>query len=110
MLKRAIQAMQSARGIRAYQHALQKQPLLTQVCTGSVLVVIGDGLAQHLVEHTQKHDYERSARMVLLRGVIHSTFIIYWYRALNRFVALPGTTLNKRLAVQYVATVLLITV
>ncbi|KAJ8609504.1 hypothetical protein MRB53_039062 [Persea americana] len=81
MLKRAIQASKSARVIRTYQRALQKQPLLTQVCTGSVLVVIGDGLAQRLVERTQKHDYERSARMVLLRGVVHSTFIIYWYRA-----------------------------
>lgn len=84
---------------RLYGQALTRRPVLTQICSGTVLVTVGDGLAQHLVEHTawQAHDWRRTGDMVLLRGVLHSTMIIYWYRLLHHRLPMPNSSRYARL-------------
>ena len=95
LLKPALRVFQ------IYENAISRRPLVTQICAGSVLVVAGDAAAQHLVEgkSLRDHDFSRSGNMVLLRGVIHSGLIIYWYRFLQTKVPMSNASLYRRLAV-----------
>ena len=99
MLSRAGSKLKNVRLFTAYKQSLSRRPVSTQVCTGIVLVAIGDAAAQHLVERTPRHDYIRTARMILLRGVVHSTMIIYWYRALAKYLPLHNASMYKRLTI-----------
>lgn len=88
------------RAFQSYEKALAKRPLTTQLVTGTVLVSLGDSAAQHLVERRDAHDWRRTGNMVLLRGLIHSSLIIYWYRFLATRISMPQASRYQRLAVQ----------
>lgn len=88
------------RAFQTYEEALARRPITTQLVTGTLLVSLGDSAAQHLVEKTDAHDWRRTGNMVLLRGLIHSSLIIYWYRFLATRISMPNASRYQRLAVQ----------
>lgn len=71
---------------------------MTQVAAGCTLVGLGDAASQHLVEKRRSHSWGRTGNMVLLRGMFHSTLIIYWYRLLQRALPMTHASLNQRVA------------
>lgn len=89
------------RVFQVYETSLVRRPVLTQLAVGTALVGLGDAAAQHLIEKKDliNHDWERTGNMVLLRGVIHSTMIIYWYRFLQAKVPMTGYGMYTRLGV-----------
>lgn len=84
----------------AYKGILARRPIGTQLTVGTLLVTIGDTAAQHVVEHAplREHDWRRTGNMVLLRGLLHSSMIIYWYRFLQYALPLPRASRYGRLA------------
>ncbi|CCG80934.1 Protein sym-1 [Taphrina deformans PYCC 5710] len=97
MIKRTFGKFQP---LRQYNAVLVKRPVLTSVITGTVLVSAGDALAQHQIEGTawREHDWHRTGNMVFLRGFLHTSMILYWYRFLHTKLAVPTLSTNSRLA------------
>lgn len=87
--------------LRQYNAVLVKRPVFTSIATGTVLVTIGDAVAQHEIEGAEwsKHDWQRTANMVFLRGVLHTSMILYWYRFLHSKLAMPTASAGRRLGV-----------
>ncbi|BFZ53823.1 Protein required for ethanol metabolism [Savitreella phatthalungensis] len=83
----------------AYEAAVARRPLGTQIAAGTVLVTIGDGLAQHAVEKTPRHDWRRTGIMIAMRGVLHSWLIVSWLRLLHERLPLPQLSQYGRVAV-----------
>lgn len=100
MLRRTV-VRPALRLFGAYEVALARRPFATQLAIGSVLVVVGDSIAQHAIEKTpaRKHDWGRTGNMIILRGLLHSSAIILWYRFLQARVAMVGYSTYARLAV-----------
>lgn len=82
-----------------YETALARRPFSTQLAVGSLLVVLGDSIAQHVIERKpmEKHDWQRTGNMVVLRGLFHSSVIILWYRFLQKKVPMTDYSKNVRL-------------
>jgi hypothetical protein len=60
-------------------------------------VLLGDFIAQKLIERKFRYDYKRAGIMVVLRGIFHSGAIIAWYKFLNTRVAMPHATRSRRM-------------
>lgn len=90
----------AARLFAAYESQVVRRPIATQLTAGSVLVTVGDVLAQHAVEKTDKHDFRRTASLVLLRGIFHSWAIVKWYGFLQTRITLPHATAQQRIYAQ----------
>lgn len=80
-----------ANALGSYQHALRTRPLLTQSITTSILFAAGDGMAQHLVEKVDKHDFGRTGRMALYGGAVFGPVATTWFGFLQRRVRIPGS-------------------
>lgn len=98
---RSIVVRPALRLFQVYETSVARRPVLTQLAVGTALVGLGDAAAQHLIEKRDMvdHDWRRTGNMVLLRGVIHSGMIIYWYRFLHAKVPMTGYSTYPRLAV-----------
>lgn len=84
-----------------YEVVLARRPVVTQLAVGSSLVVLGDSAAQHLMEGSPlyDHDWRRTSNMVLLRGVVHGSAIIFWYRFLQSKIPMTESGMYTRLGV-----------
>ncbi|KAI8617320.1 hypothetical protein BC830DRAFT_1167091 [Chytriomyces sp. MP71] len=74
---------------RAYDRVLRRLPVFTQAVTTCGLFVLGDLVAQHVVEGTplSQHDYARTGRLALFGGCIAGPSIALWYPFLQRSIA-----------------------
>ncbi|ORY83667.1 hypothetical protein BCR37DRAFT_275681 [Protomyces lactucae-debilis] len=84
-------------GFASYQAALLRRPLTVQLSSGTALVLLGDFIAQKLIERKPDYDWKRASVMVALRGIFHSGAIIAWYRFLNTRLAMPNATRSRRM-------------
>ncbi|KAJ3071494.1 Protein required for ethanol metabolism [Podochytrium sp. JEL0797] len=80
---------------KAYDRILRRYPVTTQAVTTAGLFILGDVLAQQVVEERMsiaKHDFSRTLRMAAFGGLIAGPSIAMWYPFLQRTVSFKSET------------------
>ncbi|WVQ63172.1 protein SYM1 [Kwoniella botswanensis] len=69
----------------AYSAFLTRRPLIGGMASSAVLFATGDVVAQQLIEKKgSKHDFVRTARIVVWGGGIFAPAVTVWFRTLER--------------------------
>ncbi|WVR08505.1 protein SYM1 [Kwoniella sp. DSM 27419] len=69
----------------AYSSFLSRRPLVGGMASSAVLFATGDLVAQQLIEKKgSKHDFARTARIVIWGGGIFAPAVTVWFRTLER--------------------------
>jgi protein Mpv17 len=81
----------------AYTSLLARRPMLGNILTSGVLFATGDVLAQQAIEKVDKHDYQRTARIVGWGAGAFAPAVTVWFRTLERikFKSAIGTTATR---------------
>eukprot|EP00899_Mesostigma_viride_P025935 jgi/Mesvir1/6526/Mv16790-RA.1 len=75
----------------AYLAALESSPLLTKSITSALLNLLGDLVAQLVIETDKPFDLKRSAVTTTLGLGLVGPVLHYWYGALNKYLTISGT-------------------
>uniref|UniRef100_A0A914VLX5 Mitochondrial inner membrane protein Mpv17 n=1 Tax=Plectus sambesii TaxID=2011161 RepID=A0A914VLX5_9BILA len=91
--------------VRAYQRALTKRPLITQMCSAGILAGSGDVIAQLAVEKRKLKNYDliRTGRFFVLGSCYVAPVLFRWFRILERIPGNPKVAPLVRLAVDQIA-------
>ena len=60
---------------KKYLYFLDTKPIITKSCTASLLFLVGDGIAQKLIQKKEKYDFKRS--------IIYGTFGLAVFGPIN---------------------------
>ena len=61
-----------------YMGARKSRPILTASITSGTIFVLGDYLAQHIVEKKEKHDWSRTGRMLVVGSCYTGPILTKW--------------------------------